>query len=162
MKQKIKFSTYSIVLTVIILLVFLIGVIALLGNEEKLTLFCIIMGGVTIAGLYFCPKEIEAKENEIVLYRLLSSPLVFSYDKIQTVEHCYPSLGGLSVCACGGYFGYGGYFHDFVIGSYIGFYGSRCNCILVKMKDGKQYVLGCDDAVSLVSSINLHFIDKNE
>ncbi len=153
MKQRIKYSTYSILVTVAILLLFIIGVFALLGNTEKLTLFCIIMGGVTITGLYFCPKYIEANDSGIVLHRLMSSPKLHLYDNIQTVEPCYPSLGGLRLCACGGYFGYWGYFHDFVIGSYIGYYGSRNNCILVKMKDGKQYVLGCDDATSLVDYI---------
>ncbi len=153
MKQKIKYSTYSICLTVAILLLFIIGVFSLLGNEEKLTLFCIIMGGVTITGLYFCPKYIEANDSCIVLHPLLSSPKVYLFDNIQTVEPCYPSLGGLRLCACGGYFGYWGFFHDFVIGSYIGYYGSRNNCILVKMKDGKQYVLGCEDATPLVDYI---------
>ncbi len=150
MKQKIKYSTYSILVTIAILLLFIIGVFALLGNTEKLTLFCIIIGGVTITGLYFCPKYIEAKDSGIVLHRLLSSPKIYRYDNIQTVEPCYPSFGGLRLCACGGYFGYWGYFHDFVIGSYIGYYGSRNNCILVKMKDGKQYVLGCEDATPFV------------
>ncbi len=154
MKQNIKFSIFSQILTASILLIFAIGILSLHGNSEKLTLFCIIVGSVTIAGLYFCPKSIEADRDGVVLHRLLSFSKVFPYDKIHMVETCYPSFGGVRLCACGGYFGYWGYFHDFVIGSYIGYYGSRSNCVLLKMKDGKQYVLGCDDAETLVAYIN--------
>lgn len=86
MKQKVKFSLFSIILTAVILIIFVVGVFTLTGNEEKLTLFCIIMGMTTIAGLYFCPKSIEANELGITLHRLWSSPKVFLYSTIQSVD----------------------------------------------------------------------------
>ncbi len=153
MKQKVKFSTYSLIVTAVVLIIWIVGIFSLLGDEEKLTLFCIIMAPTTIAGLYFCPKYIEANVSGIVLHRLLSSPKVFLYDKIQSVDTCYPSAVGLRLCASGGFFGYWGYFSDIMIGSYFGYYGSRSNCILVKMKDGKQYVLGCENGVAMVNYI---------
>lgn len=153
MKQKVKFSAYSLIVTAVVLVLFVVGIFTLLGNEEKLILFCIIMGMTTIAGLYFCPKSIEAAASGIMLHRLLSSPKEFSYNSIQEVDTCYPSAGGLRLCASGGFFGFWGYFSDIMIGSYFGYYGSRSNCILVKMKDGKQYVLGCDNAVAMADYI---------
>ena len=153
MKQKVKFSLSSILLTALILILFVEGTIMLLDNEVKLTLFCIIMGGVTIAGLYYCPISIEANEVGIKFHCLLSPPKTFRYDTIQSVDTCYPSIGGLRLCASGGYFGFWGYFRDFVIGTYIGYYGSRNNCIVVKLKSGKQYVLGCDNPVDMVDYI---------
>ena len=86
MKQKVKFSLFSIILTAVILIIFVVGVFTLTGNEEKLTLFCIIMGMTTIAGLYFCPKSIETNELGITLHRLWSSPKVFLYSTIQSVD----------------------------------------------------------------------------
>ncbi len=154
MKQNIKFSTFSVVITAAVLILFIAGICFLLGNTEKLIIFCIILGTTTIAGLYYCPKSIEANESGVVLHRLISSPKVFPYSKIQTADICYPAPWGIRLCASGGFFGYWGYFHDAVIGSYFGYYGSRSHCILVKMKDGKQYVLGCDDASELDSFIN--------
>lgn len=153
MKQKVKFSLFSIILTAVILIIFVVGIFSLTDNEEKLTLFCIIMGMTTIAGLYFCPKSIEANERGITLHRLLSSPKVFLYSTIQSVDTCYPSVGDLRLCASGGFFGYWGYFSDMTIGPYLGYYGSRSNCILVKFNDGKQCVLGCNNPVALVNYI---------
>lgn len=156
MKQKIKFSTYSLAVTAAVMILFIAGIILLLGNDGKLTVFCIILGITTIAGLYYCPTSIEANESGVVLHRLLSPPKVFSYSAIATAEVCYPSLCGLRLCASGGFFGYWGYFHHVVTGSYIGCYGSRSNCILLKMNDGRQYVLGCDDTCELASYISSH------
>lgn len=153
MKQKIKFSIFTIVVTTLVLILFLVGVIALIGEEEKLIVFCIIMAPVTIAGLYYCPKSIEANDSSVRLHRLLSSPKVFPYSAIQEVDTCYPSAGGIRICGSGGFLGYWGYFSDIMIGTYFGYYGNRSNCILVKLKDGKQYVLGCDNPVALVDYI---------
>lgn len=154
MKQKIRYNNYSKIVTGGILLLFIAGIFYLAGNVEKLILFCIIPGMTTIAGLYFCPTYIEADDSCITLHRLFSSPKVFPYDAIDTIDACYPSAWGLRLCASGGYFGYWGYFQDAVIGYYFGYYGNRNNCILLKMKDGKQLVLGCDDALKLVSYVN--------
>lgn len=154
MKQKVKFSLFSIILTVAVLILFVVGIFSLTDNEEKLTLFCIILGFTTVSGLYFCPKSIEANDSGITLHRLFSSPKVFPYNSIQSVETCYPSVGGLRLCASGGFFGYWGYFSDIITGSYFGYYGSRSCCILVKLKDGKQYVLGCENPSAMVDYIN--------
>lgn len=153
MKQKVKFSVYSLVVTVAVLILCVVGIFLLLGDGAKLSLFCIIMGTATTAGLYYCPKSIRANESGITLYRLISSPKEFSYDSICDVDTCYPSAGGLRLCGSGGFFGYWGYFSDIMIGAYFGYYGSRRNCLLLKMKDGKQYVLGCDNAEEMVAYI---------
>ena len=156
MKQKVRFSAYSLIVTAVVLLLFIVGIFSLLGNPQKLILFCIIMGAVTIAGLYYCPKSVEADEHGITLHHLLSSPKAFPYSKIQSVDTCYPSAGGLRLCASGGYFGYWGYFSDIMIGAYIGYYGSRSNSFLIKTTEGKQYVLGCDNPVAIVNYITSH------
>lgn len=154
MRQKVKFSTYSLIVTVIVLILFVMGIFSLLGNAEELTLFCIIMGCVTLAGLYYCPIFLRANESSVTLYRLLSSPKVFNYNNIQAIDTCYPSAAGLRLCGSGGFFGYWGYFSDIMIGSYFGYYGSRSSCILIKLKDGKQYVLGCENPSVMVDYIN--------
>lgn len=103
MKNKVKFSIYSKIITVLVLILFAAGVIALLDNTRELPLFCIIMGGATITGLYFCPISIEADQSEIKLHRLLSHPKCFAYNDIQSVDTCYPSAGGLRLCGSGGF-----------------------------------------------------------
>lgn len=154
MKQKIKFSAYSLAMTSIVLLLFIVGIISLLDNVGKLILFCVIMGTIIIFGLYYCPKFIVADEYALTLHRVLASPMVFPYSSLQSADTCYPVTGIIRVWASCGFFGYWGYFQDYMIGSYVGCYGDRNNCILVKTKDGHQYVLGCDDADALISCID--------
>lgn len=154
MKQKVKFSAYALIITAAVMILSVVGIFSLIDAGEKLALFCIIMGATIAFGLYYCPKSIEATESGITLHRLLSAPKVFNYNSIQAVDTCYPSLGGLRLCASGGFFGYWGYFSDIMIGSYFGYYGSRSNCVLVKLKGGKQYVLGCENPALFVSFVN--------
>ncbi|MDE7466212.1 MAG: PH domain-containing protein [Muribaculaceae bacterium] len=155
MKQQIKFSIFSQAITFGILILFVVGTVSLSDNESKLIMFCIIMGLVTITGLYFCPKSIEATESEIVLHKLISHSQTLDYEEIESVKQFYPTVG-IRLCGSGGFFGYWGYFRDLQIGAFIGFYGSSDNCFLVKMKDGRQYVLGCKDANELIPYIQSH------
>lgn len=156
MKNKVKYSSYSIAITIIILILSIAGVISLWHDNNKLVLFCLIMGAIIISGLFFCPVSVEANDKEIRLYRLLAKPKVFAYNDIQAVEVCYPSFIGMRLCASGGCFGHWGYFNDVVIGTYFGYYGSRSYCFLVKLKNGRQYVLGCEDPVAMANCIGSH------
>lgn len=153
MKNKVKFSIYSKIITVLVLILFAAGVIALLDNTRELPLFCIIMGGATITGLYFCPISIEADQSEIKLHRLLSHPKCFAYNDIQSVDTCYPSAGGLRLCGSGGFFGYWGYFRDIAIGQYFGYYADRSQCFYIKLKNKRQYVISCKNHVEMVEAI---------
>lgn len=155
MKNKVRYSLYSLAVTVIVIILSVIGVISLWHNADKLVLFCLVMGSIIIAGLFYCPISVEANTSEIKLYRLLAKPRAFTYNDIQTVDVCYPSIGGRRLCASGGCFGYWGYFNDSVIGIYFGYYGSRSRCFLVKLKNGRQYVFGCEDSVAMVDYIKL-------
>lgn len=154
MKQKVKFSTFTRIITGLVLVLFVVGIISLRNNSGDLAVFCIIAVAITLVGLYYCPKAVTAADNAITLHRLFSSPKVFNYKDIQDIDTCYPSAGGIRLCGSGGFFGYWGYFNDIMIGTYFGYYGCRSNCFLIKMKDGKQYVLGCDNAVEMVDYIN--------
>lgn len=153
MKNKVKFSIFVQVITAVVILLCIVGEISLWNIHEKLIKFNLIMGAGIIAGLYYCPVSVEANLSEIKLHRLLAKPKIFAYKDIQSVETCYPSAGGIRLCGSGGLFGYWGYFSDIMIGTYFGYYGSRSYCFLVKLKNGKQYVLGCENPVAMVDYI---------
>ena len=153
MKNKVKFSIYAQVITAAVIILCIIGEISLWDIPEKLVKFNLITGVAIIAGLYYCPISVEANQSEIKLYRLLGRPRIFTYRDIQSVDTCYPSAGGIRLCGSGGLFGYWGYFSDIMIGTYFGYYGSRSYCFLVKLKNGKQYVLGCENPVAMVEYI---------
>lgn len=68
----------------------------------------------------------------------------------------FPSLGGLRLCGSGGFFGYWGYYTDIVIGNYFGYYGKRSQCILVRLNNGRQYVISCKNPDEMVYAISSH------
>lgn len=153
MKNKVKFSVFVQVITAVVIILCIVGEISLWNIHEKLIIFNLIMGAGIIAGLYYCPVSVKANLSEIKLYRLLAKPKIFAYKDIQSVETCYPSAASIRLCGSGGLFGYWGYFSDIMIGTYFGYYGSRSYCFLVKLKNGKQYVLGCENPVAMVDYI---------
>lgn len=153
MKNKVKYSVFSLAMTAIVIILSIIGIISLRHNTDEQILFCVIMGLAIISGLYFCPVSVEANKDGIKLHRLLSRPKFFALDDIQSVDTCYPSAGGLRLCGSGGCFGYWGYFSDIMIGTYFGYYGKRSSCFLVKLKNGRQYVLGCENPAEMVGYI---------
>lgn len=153
MKNRVKFSTYSIAITAAVLLLSAVGIVSLVGETDRLVIFCVILGVAIISGLYYCPVSVEANQSGIVLNRLISRPRYFSYGEIASVDTCYPSAGGLRLCGSGGLFGYWGYFSDIMIGTYFGYYGSRSHCFLIGLTSGRKYVIGCTDPAAIVSYI---------
>ena len=156
MRNRIKFSVYSLIITVIVLVLCVVGIFSLLDDASRLIMFCIIMGAATLSGLFYCPISVEADNSGIRLNRLLSRSKFFAYADIGSVDICYPSAAGIRLCGSGGFFGSWGYFNDIMIGTYFGYYGSRDNCFLIRMKNGRQYVVGCEDAVAMVGFIKSH------
>lgn len=58
---------------------------------------------------------------------------------------------GFRLCGSGGFAGYYGWYHDSRIGRYFGYYGNRHECFLIQLKDGRQYVLGCENPTDMVT-----------
>ena len=149
-----KYSVLTRILTAAVLILFAAGIIILRDETRDLALFCIIAGTTTASGLYYGPKEVEANESGVIVHRILSNPKVFSYSEIESVDTCYPSGGGIRICGSGGFFGYWGYFSDIMIGTYFGYYGSRSFCFCIKLKSGRQYVIGCTDPAGMAAFIS--------
>ncbi len=154
MKQKVKFGPLSIILTAGFFVLLIVGLFSIKEETEKLIPFCVIMFGTILFGLYYCPKNIVTDESGIKLKRVLGPAKIFEYKDIQSVDVCYPMLGGIRLCGSGGFFGFFGYFNDVVIGTYFAYYGSRDNCFLVKLKSGRKYVLGCENPLPMIEYIS--------
>lgn len=153
MKQKVTFSLYCIFMTALVIVLFVIGLFATYDIHEKFIPFTIIVGAVIVASLFYCPLSVEVTDREVNIHRPLKTKAL-PLDSIKSVETFYPSAGGLRLCGSGGFAGFWGYFNDIMCGSYFGYYGRRDSCFLVKMKDGRQYVLGCENPKVMVDYIN--------
>ncbi|MDE6553240.1 MAG: PH domain-containing protein [Muribaculaceae bacterium] len=164
MKDKVRFSIYSWVVTAAVLIIFAVMIILLFldhEDHEKKVLITVMFALVILSGLYYCPTSVEATQNRITLHRLLARSKSFDYSDIQAVDTCYPSAGGLRLCGSGGFFGYWGYFSDIMIGTYFGYYGSRDSCFLIRLKNSRQYVIGCENPVAMVGYIQSQ-MDKSD
>lgn len=153
MKSKVRFSAYCVIVTVAVVALFLIGIVATRHQSDKCIGLSVIAVVTTLAGLFYCPMSVSTDSNSVKIHRLLSGCKTFKYSDIEAVDTCYPSAGGLRLCGSGGFFGYWGYFSDILIGQYFGYYADRSQCLYIKLKNKKQYVISCENHIEIVKAI---------
>lgn len=152
MKSKVHFSRYCVIITIAVLAALSVGIIAKFHEKDSCILLSTILIVTTFAGLYYCPMSVTVEKDCLRLHRLLSGDKCFKISDIKEIDTCYPSAGGLRLCGSGGFFGYWGYFSDIMIGQYFGYYGDRSQCFYVKLKNGRQYVLSCENHTAIVKA----------
>lgn len=155
MKNKVKFSNLSKFLKIFVMIIFIVGFF-MISSRSELIIYSLIVFPTIFISLYYCPVSIEADQKCVTLNRLMSKPKKFQYSDIKLAETCYPSAGGIRICGSGGFLGYWGYFNDIMYGNYFGYYGRRDNCFILELKDGKKYILGCENQVEFVNYIKSH------
>ncbi|MDE5667923.1 MAG: hypothetical protein K2I24_00125, partial [Duncaniella sp.] len=99
MKSKVHFSTYCIIITILVLAALTTGI---LTHRHYITATAITLA-VVAAGLYYCPVSVSVNTSELVIHRLLSGDKKFSLADIVEVDTCYPSLEGIRLCGSGGF-----------------------------------------------------------
>ncbi len=152
MKRRVNLSTYSTMMTAIGLIVLLVCLyychdnwgISLIG--ACLILLC---GAASI----YMPMSISVDDTNLNINRSLrikSIPL----KEIKSAKLCPPTMTERRICGSGGWFGYWGWFSEPSIGKYFAYYGKASDCFLVELKNGKKYLLGCDDAPNIVDYLS--------
>ncbi|MDE5997473.1 MAG: PH domain-containing protein, partial [Muribaculaceae bacterium] len=155
MNRKVKISTYSMLITIIGFSVLVALIILNLNNNHVISSY--IIGGLLVVmcvlSLFFTPISISVDDTHLnvnMTLRVKSIPL----KKIECVALCPPSMSEKRIFGSGGWFGYWGWFREPSIGKYFAYYGKASDCFLVKLKDGKQYILGCTDSLSIIEYIS--------
>lgn len=159
MKSKVTLSAYCKVITFALIILLIIGIVSCRDNESKLWALVSISIALISFSLFYFPTSIETTNSSLIIHRFLKSKII-PYSFISSADTCIPSAGGLRLCGSGGFLGYWGYFNDIIIGTYFGYYGNRNQCILIKLKNGKQYVVSCEEPIQMTSSINDHLSDN--
>ncbi len=62
-------------------------------------------------------------------------------------------MGTRRIAGSGGFMGYWGWFREGDIGKYFAYYGKASDCFLVTLRNGRRYMLGCNDAPEMVAAI---------
>ena len=105
-----------------------------------------------IAALLYAPTYIGLYDGELVVYsplRRLRIPLA----DIESVRVCPPTMAARRIYGSGGFMGYWGLFSERDLGRYTARHGRASDCFLVTLRDGRKYMLGCEDYPAMVSSI---------
>lgn len=150
-KHKVKLSTWSVIVSVLVLLV-LSGPLLYFadsGNMLLLWLIAIFMVAWCFTGLYYAPLAISVDNKALTVHRPLRIK-DFPISEIESVKMCAPAMAERRICGSGGFFGYWGWFSEKGIGRYFAYYGKSSDCFLVTLKNGRKYMLGCEKPAGIV------------
>lgn len=151
MKQQVKLSTFSLISTIICLVV-LIGCTFVIPEIWWQIGWGVFVAVMLIISLCYMPMSIGADENAIYINRSLKIKAIPMTDVV-SVKLCPPTMGAIRVCGSGGFLGYWGWFKERDLGKYFAYYGKASDCFLVELSNGHKYMLGCQNAPEMVEYI---------
>lgn len=155
MKSRIKYSPFVVVLTTIILVVLYASCIALVREKVAFFVLLSLFVIISVCGLLYGPWYLKASPDNIVMGSLLRKRRILMRN-VASAELFQPTMGAIRIWASGGFMGYWGIFREGDIGRYYAFYGKSSDCILVRMKNGDKYVLGCENPSAMLDYIQSH------
>lgn len=154
MESKVKLSTFSLLLTLVLTAVLIAAVAFFLRNhEDKGIIGAVILFFMLVSGWVYGPVTIAADEKSVIIKSVLRRQRL-DISNIKSVELFQPTMGSIRIFGSGGYMGYWGIFREGVIGRYVAYYGKASDCFLIGMKNGDKYVLGCENPEEMVNFIN--------
>lgn len=146
MKLNIKYSSFSIIITILMIVSFpiLIFVYSRQGDMIIAYLFTALYAVLLASSLYYMPLNLTIDNRQIRLRRPFRSTII-PLDEIQSVGVYSPTMAERRIIGSGGWFGYWGRCSEPSLGKYFAYYGKASRTILLTLKDGRRYMLGCED-----------------
>lgn len=151
MKRKVNLSTYSVIFSFVVLLFLLWLLYYSQSAGLTITIGVIIISWLFLVGLYM-PLSVSAENDGIVVKRAFKKKMI-PYDQIKDIKLCPPTMAERRLLGSGGFFGYWGWFRENDLGKYFAYYGKASDCFLVRLKDGSQYMLGCESPSEIVNRV---------
>lgn len=151
MKQQVRLSTFSFIST-IACLALLISCTFILPEMWWQIGWGSFIAILLIICLCYMPMSIGADENAIYINRSLKIKTI-SITEVKSVKLHTPSSKTIRVCGSGGFLGYWGWFSERDLGKYFAYYGKTNDCFLVELKNGRKYILGCQNTPEMVEYI---------
>ncbi len=165
-EEKVLLSKSAKIITAVILpmlIVFGIGVqlYLLTQSEDEVRRYVLIGVMVLIAAtlipcFMLAPRKIVLTDTQLVLHKGVGK-LRLSYADMESVSIYRPTKGVVDVrtFGIGGIFGFIGYFYNKQTGHYIAYVGDYSQAFLVRMKNGKKYMLSCGNHQSIVAAVKM-------
>lgn len=151
MKERAIFSTYTVVLTIIVLVVYTVICFATYGTEGFPILLAIFLL-LIVPALFYAPLSVSVSEKEICVHSLLKRHAI-PMRRVVNVERFMPTMGALRIFASGGFMGYWGIFKEGDVGRYMAYYGKSSDCFMVRLDNGDKYVIGCKNPDAVIARI---------
>lgn len=153
MTQKVTYSNYSRIITLCTLALLVVPFLIQLRRDTVIAAF---IGGIImllLAGaLWYAPVSVSLDGRELSVRRPLRSKKISLAD-IASVDLCPPTVAERRICGSGGFLGYWGRFYEPSVGRYFAYYGKASDCFLVTLRDGRRYMLGCNNAPTMVEAL---------
>ena len=153
MTQRVVLSTFSIICTLASIVLF--TALMFIGNPPlyvQLSLAAVLVI-ILLSGLFYMPLSIAADKYAIYINRSLKIKAIPMQD-VKSARICPPTMGAKRISGSGGFMGYWGRFRERDLGKYFAYYGRSSDCFLVELKNGRKYMLGCQNAPKMVEYIN--------
>lgn len=152
MKQRVYLSAYTITVSAICLLILLVCLITCRDTWGIYAFGATIIVGILLA-LFYMPLSVSVDASNLNINRSLRIKSIPLAD-ILTAYPCPPTMSERRIIGSGGFFGYWGRFYEPSIGRYFAYYGKASDCILIELKDGKKYLIGCSDPEAMAEYLN--------
>ncbi|MDE7402555.1 MAG: hypothetical protein K2M87_03985 [Muribaculaceae bacterium] len=155
MKEKVIFSKYSLIVTILSILIIIGVALYIYRRSEDEAIVWILLGVTVIWGfltLFYAPTTIELTDNSLQVNRSIRVKEI-PLEDIKDVKLSPPTMAEMRLCGSGGFFGYWGWYSENDLGHYFAYYGKASDCFLVTLKNGSKYMLGCNNAPGIVKAI---------
>lgn len=161
MEENVRYSAFSRFITFILSALCVILSYVWIKDESpaKAVVLLSAFAVIVFLAMYYAPRSVKITDRHVIVRRLLRDRRIAIAD-ISSVVLCPPTMAAVRKCGSGGWFGYWGWFKERDIGKYFAYYGRSSDCFLVRLKDGRQYVIGCDNAADVVDFILRHITDQ--
>lgn len=154
MKHPVKYSTASNAISVVVLLMLSALLIMNARNNEMVLLYILAATMVVwcFLAFYYAPKAISVDDHFLEIHRGINVKQI-PLTEIESIKLCPPTMAEKRLLASGGFFGYWGWFSERDLGKYFAYYGKASDCFFVTLKDGRHYMLGCENPSEIVEFV---------
>lgn len=152
MKQKVSLSGFSVMLSAMCLIVL---ALSMYHTRERSGVFYLLAAIIIIwilLSLFYMPFSVSVSDDGLKIHRAMRVKNI-ALSEIKSIKLCPPTMAERRLCGSGGFFGYWGWFSEPSVGKYFAYYGKASDCFLVELKNGRKYLIGCDNSNAMVDSI---------
>ena len=158
--KKVSYSSFSKILTIVVSILLVTLCVKEISVEiGKGILGAAMLAVILIFSLLYAPLSVTADEDYLVVRRPLKRKVIPLADII-SVRYAPPTMADKRSCASGGFMGYWGWFSNKMDGNYFGYYGKSSDTFLIELRNGRRYMIGCDDSGEVADFISANLKEK--